>query len=84
MTRRAKRTKGKRNKNSTLRVVTTPGQRVSVDQLESSTLGLIVQLKGTPTLERYRVATIYVDHFSRLSFVYLHRRITSEETVKGK
>ena len=57
---------------------------MSVDQLKSSTLGLIAQLKGTPTIDRYRTATIYVDHYSRHSFIYLHCRLTSEETLKGK
>ena len=49
MTRRAKRTKSKTNP-ITSRTVTAPGQCVSVDQLESSTPGLIAQLKGTPTI----------------------------------
>lgn len=83
MTRRPKRTKGQTHAIG-VRTVTRPGQCVSVDQLESSTPGLIAQLKGTPTIDRYRCATIYVDHYSRLSFVYLQRTLTSDETVKSK
>jgi hypothetical protein len=55
-----------------------------VDQLESNTPGFIAQLKGIPTTDRYRGATVYVDHYSRVSFIYLQRRLTSEETVRGK
>ena len=83
MTRRAKRTKSKTNP-ITSRTITVPGQCVSVDQLESSTPGLLAQLKGKPTISRYRGATIYIDHFSRLSFVYLQNQLTSEETLKRK
>ena len=83
MTRRAKRTKSKTNP-ITSRTITAPGQCVSVDQLESSTPGLIAQLKGKPTISRYRGATIYIDHFSRLSFVYLQKQLMLEETLKRK
>jgi hypothetical protein len=83
MTRRAKQTKTPSNKIGSMEI-TSPGQCVSVDQLESNTPGFIAQLKGIPTTARYRGATIYVDHFSRASFIYLQRRLTSEETVRGK
>jgi hypothetical protein len=84
MTRRAiKRTKTPSNKIESM-TITAPGQCVSVDQLESNTPGFIAQLKGIPTTNRYRGVTVYVDHYSRVSFIYLHRRLTSEETVRGK
>ena len=83
MTRRAKRTKGESGKISAT-TVTGPGSCVSVDQLESSTLGLVGHMKGRPTLQRYRCATIYIDHYSRLSYVHLQCQLTSEETVLGK
>ena len=83
MTRRAKRTKNEKAKIEA-RVITGPGSCVSVDQLESRTLGLIGHMKGTPTVQRYRCATIYVDHYSRLSYVHLQKQLTSEETVQGK
>ena len=63
---------------------TFPGQCVSVDQMQSPTPGLIGQLKGVPTTQRYMAATIFVDHFSRLSFVHLQRSLTSDDTVKAK
>ncbi|KAL7561622.1 hypothetical protein ACA910_001490 [Epithemia clementina (nom. ined.)] len=66
------------------RPVNTPDQVVSVDQLESTTVGFIAQLKGRLTLQRYKYATVFVDQFSRYSFIYLQKRITSEETVQAK
>jgi hypothetical protein len=42
------------------------GQCVSVDQMISMQVGLIAQLKGTLTKKRYTVATVFVDHYSRL------------------
>ncbi|KAI2489917.1 hypothetical protein MHU86_24671 [Fragilaria crotonensis] len=83
MTRRAKRTKNEKSRIEA-RVLTGPGSCVSVDQLESRTMGLIGHMKGTPTVQRYRCATIYIDHYSRLSYVHLQRQLTSEETVQGK
>ena len=82
LTKRPWRVKGD-NKKST-KVATRPGQIVSVDQLESNTPGFIAQLKGKLTQQRYHYATVFVDQFSGYSFVYLQRRITSEETVQAK
>ena len=39
------------------KIATQPGQVVSVDQLESSTLGLVAQLKGILTTQRYKYAS---------------------------
>ena len=77
------RTKGNNNSGK-LKEVTRPGQCVSVDQLESTTPGFIAQLKGRPTKNRYRYVTVFTDHFSRLSYVYLQKAITSDETVRAK
>ena len=83
MTRRPKRTKGGTRQIGS-ETITRPGECVSVDQLESSTLGLIGHMKGTPTTQRYKCATIYVDHFSRLSYVHLQRTLSSDDTVQSK
>jgi hypothetical protein len=66
------------------RLAQTPGACVSIDQLESSTPGLVAQLKGTPTKARYRAATVFVDHYSRMSYVHFQKSLTSEETVEAK
>jgi hypothetical protein len=55
-----------------------------VDQLESTTPGLVAQMKGKPTKHRYCYATIFVDHFSDLTYIFLHKQITSEETIDAK
>ena len=83
MTRRAKRAKNEKS-GIDARIITGPGACVSVDQLESRTMGLIGHMKGNPTVQRYRCATIYIDHYSRLSYVHLQKQLTSEETVQGK
>ena len=66
------------------RTVTAPGHCVSIDQLESPQPGFIAQLKGALTRQRYQAATIFVDHYSRLSYVYVQRSTTAEETIKAK
>jgi GAG-pre-integrase domain len=50
--------------NSHTKPTTHPGQCVSIDQMESSTPGLVAQMKGIPTTQRYKFATIIVDHHS--------------------
>ena len=65
-------------------MTTQPGQVVSVDQLKSTTPGFVAQLKGLLTTQRYNYATIFVDQYSKLSFVFLQKRITSAETVLAK
>ena len=81
MTRKPWRNKGQPSK---LKKATRAGQVVSVDQMESGTPGLIAQLKGRLTRQRYNYATVYVDHFSRLGYIHLQRTLTSEETLEGK
>ncbi len=63
---------------------TKPGERVSVDQLVSPTPGLVAQMTGFLTTKRYKYATVYVDQASRLSFVWLQKTATAEETLLGK
>lgn len=64
--------------------VNRPGDCISVDQLQSTTPGLIAQLRGFITKDRYLYATIFVDHASSLGFVYLQRTSNMEETLKAK
>ena len=80
MHRKPWRAKGNPSKPS--RVAKEPGQIVSVDQLESP--GFIAQLKGTLTKQCYKYATVFVDQYSRLSYVHLQRTIMSDETVQAK
>ena len=82
MTKRPWRVKG--DDKRTTKLATRPGEIVSVDQLESNTPGLISQLKGKLTQQRYKYATVFVDQFSGYTFVYLQKRLTSEEMVMAK
>ena len=83
MTKRPWRTKAASNRGK-LRQAKAPGDCISVDQLESSTPGFIAQLKGSPTKHRYKAATVFVDHFSNLGYVYLQRNLSSNETILAK
>ena len=83
MTKRPWRTKGAANRGK-VKVAKAAGDVVSVDQLQSTTPGFLAQLKGKLTKQRYTAATIFVDHYSGLSYVHLQRQLTSAETVEGK
>jgi hypothetical protein len=50
-----------------------PGECVSVNQLKLPTPGLIAQLSGFLTIKIYGYVTVYLDHASRVSFVYLQK-----------
>jgi hypothetical protein len=65
-------------------IATKPGECDSVDQMTSTEVEIFAQLKGTLTMRRYRCATIFVDHFSRLRFVNLQSDDSSEETIEAK
>ena len=52
--------------------------------MESSTFDFIAQLKGNLTTKSYQYATIFVDHYSKFGFIYLHKTLLSEETVQAK
>jgi hypothetical protein len=80
-TKRPWRTKGQAG---TIQPVTSPGQCVSVDQLESAVAGFVGQNKGYFFRKRYKVATIFVDHFSRLSYVYLQESTKGAQTLAAK
>jgi hypothetical protein len=64
-------------------IATMPGECVSVDQLYSTVPGLIAQLKGIPTRQRYHIATVFVDHASDYSFIH-NQCTTSSETLQAK
>ena len=61
-----------------------PGEVISVDQLVSPVPGLIAQMTGFITKQRYKYATVYIDQFSGFSFVYLQRTASAQETLQSK
>ena len=79
-----KRTRKKKKLGKHLKQANAPGAVVSVDQMECTAPGFIGQLKGRLTTSRYKFATIFVDHHSRLGFVYLQRTSDGVETLDAK
>jgi hypothetical protein len=65
-------------------VATKAGQCVSVDQLVSTQVGFIAQLKGTLTKKRYTATTVFVDHYSQPKYIHLMTKLTSKETMDAK
>jgi len=63
---------------------TTPGEVISVDQLISPAPGFVAQMTGALTKKRYKCATVYVDQYSGLGYVYLQQTSNADETIKGK
>ena len=55
-----------------------------MDQMVSPTPGLIVQMTEKLTTNRYKYATVFVDHFSRFSYDYIQKTATVEETLEAK
>ena len=83
-TRRQWHTKSCKNHQDVNEHPTKPGQCVSVDQLVSPAPGLIAQMTRFITKQWYKYATVYVDQYSRLSFVYLQCTASAAETLEGK
>ncbi len=73
-----------RETSSKVFVATKAGQCVSVDQMISTQVSVIAQLKGTLTKKHYTAATVFVDHYSRLKYIHLMSKLTSEETMEAK
>ncbi len=64
---------------------TKPGECVSVAHMQLTEPGFYAQAKGALTKTSYRNATIFVDHYLRLKFVYLMTsNLTSAKTVNAK
>ena len=74
------RAKGQQKK---LKTTTAPGQCISIDQLESTTPGLVAQMRGFLNTARYKYATVSVDHYSSLSYVHLQVTDDMKETIEA-
>jgi hypothetical protein len=60
------------------------GQYVSIDLLILMQVGFIAQLKGSLIKKQYTTATVFVDHYSKLKYIHLLTKLTSEETMDTK
>ena len=74
----------KKRKEYTANRATNPGECVSVDQLVSPTPGLVAQMTGILTTKRYKYATVFVDHATKLGYTYLQTSADADETIKAK
>lgn len=83
MTKKLTRVKGS-EKNNKLKEVCSPGECISVDELESRTPGFIGVLKGFLTKKRYTYAAIFVDHCNGYTYIHLQISTNSEVMVKEK
>jgi hypothetical protein len=61
-----------------------PGDRVSADQIESSTPGMVDTYFGKPMSARYHAALLYTDHASHYMYLKCHYSTGGAETVLGK
>ena len=61
-----------------------PGDVISVDQMISRTPGLIAQMEGFLTKDRYTCATVFVDHNSNLSYVHFQKSTSAKYTIESK
>ncbi len=61
-----------------------PGKQASMDQLLSAQPGLIPQMSGSLTNLRIMGATVFVDHNSDHTYIYLMRDLTLAETLMAK
>ena len=80
-TRKPWRTKGISN---SILVSSKPGDVIFIDQLTVTTPGLIGQVTGYLTHERYNYATVFLDNFSDAPYIVFQRALTGEETVRAK
>jgi hypothetical protein len=82
--RRPWRNKGKEHGSIRKKGEVEPGDGQSIDQIVSSQPGLIPQMSGFLTSERYFGATTVVDHVSDYVYVHLMKELTLEETLIAK
>ena len=61
-----------------------PGEVISVDQMVSPVPGVIAQMVGFLTRQRYKYATVFVDQASHMGCVYLQKTHSAEETIEAK
>jgi hypothetical protein len=81
--RRPWRVKGKKSGSICKAKEVEPGDGQSIDQIVSAQPGLIPQMSGFLTSERYFGATTIVDHVSDYVYVHLMKNLSLDETLIG-
>jgi hypothetical protein len=78
-------TKASSNDGNSVFAATKLGECVSIDHMQSTEPGFYGQAEGALTKTHYKNVTVFVDHYSRLRFVYLMTsNLTSSETLDTK
>ena len=83
-TRKSKGRKGQRSIDSVVAEVKKPGDCVSVDVLVSSTPGLIAQMSGFLSKQRYLYACIFLDHYSDFGYTYMMKKQDGDSVLEAK
>ena len=83
MTKKPWRVKGATNRGR-IHKITRSGECVSADQVESTTPGFVAQLNRKLNKDRYKCATVFLDHYSSLSYVHCQRVRNGEDTMEVK
>ncbi len=61
-----------------------PGDCVSVDQLESNTPGLVPQTRGSLTKTTFQAVTLFCDHASRFLYLTCHMSTGAPDAIAAK
>ena len=77
-------TKGKKSGSIRKENGNNPGDEVSVDQLQLDQPELVPQFSGKLTSTHIWSAQVMMDHFSDVTYLYLIRSTSQEETLSGK
>ncbi len=64
-------------------IASAPGKCISIYQFQSTQVDFIAQIKGKLTKQRFTAATVFVDHFSRICYVYLMCNLLSNKTIQA-
>ena len=84
MTKRAWRTKGKSEQSIRKDHEDYPGANTSVDQMETTTLGLIPQSTGNLLRAKYNGVMVFVDSHSGFAYMHLMMSLDGEQTMAAK
>jgi len=63
---------------------TKPGQGISADGLEAGTPGQVFSTKGSPSKQRYKYVSFWIDHATRFVYTTFHSLKAAEELVTSK
>jgi hypothetical protein len=73
-----------KNNNNKIEEATQEGQCVFVDSFQSSIASFAAHFKGIYTNKKYRISTVFIDHYSDLSYVFMQHDHTSSEISRVK